>query len=286
LRVEAEADGDRSGAVYADADRKRVTLGGKSVSRLSSYIGWLSVTVMSIDDIWIVRGSPARRRAFLDWAIAKLSSTYAADLTEYRKVVFQRNRFLQIYRDNGSEKLLESYDERLIESGNEIYKKREAKLPEIRMRFAEFGQQFSTKGFDVNYQSSCAKMRLDAGLLRRVRPREIALGQTLAGPHRDDLVFLINGRPMRSYASEGEERAASIALKLAEAEMLFAARGERPILLLDEVGAELDLGKREILQGLLKGQVFYASTQMPASSPGAGRRGRTFRIKDGAVEVS
>lgn len=286
LRVEAEADGDRSGAVYADASRKRITLGGRHVSRISDFIGWLSVTVMSIDDIWIVRGSPARRRAFLDWTIAKLSATYAADLAEYRKVVFQRNRFLQAYRDSGSDKLFEVFDERLIESGNEIYKKREAKLPEIRKRFAEFGQQFSSKGFDINYQSSCANMRLDADFLGRVRPREIALGQTVAGPHRDDLVFLINGRSMRTYASEGEERAASISLKLAEAEMLFQARGERPVLLLDEVGAELDLTKREILQDLVKGQVFYASTQLPASNPGAGSRCRWFCIKDGTVEVS
>lgn len=286
LRVEAEADGDRSGAVYADAGKKRITLDGKRVSRISDFVGWLGVTVMSIDDIWIVRGSPAKRRAFLDWAIAKLSTTYAADLVEYRKVVFQRNRFLQSYRDNGSERLFEVFDERLIESGNAIYKKREAKLPEIRERFAEFGQQFSSKGFDVDYQSSCANMRLDPGFLRRLRPREIALGQTVAGPHRDDLIFLIGGRSMRTYASEGEERAAAISLKLAEAEMLCQARGERPVLLLDEVGAELDLMKRQILQELLKGQVFYASTQLPASRSGAGSRYRSFCVTDGAVEVS
>lgn len=284
LRVEAETDGDQTGSVYADQTRKRITLAGKHVSRTSDFIGWLSVTVMSIDDIWIVRGGPARRRAFLDWTIAKLSATYAADLAEYRKIVYQRNRFLQSGRDNGGDELFEVFDERLIERGNEIYRKREAKLPEIRRRFAEFGRQFNAKGFDIDYQSSCANMRLDADVLKRVRPRELAIGQTVAGPHRDDLLLTIAGRAMRSYASEGEERAAAISLKLAEAEMIFQAKGERPLLLLDEVGAELDGAKRDILQSLLQGQVFYASTQLPAPDPGAG--GRSFRLKEGEVEIS
>ena len=281
LRVEGAADRERSGAVYADQTSKRMTLAGRPVSRISDFLGWLSVTVMSIDDIWIVRGAPARRRAFLDWTIAKLSATYAADLAEYRRVVYQRNRFLQSGGDNGHDELFEAFDERLIERGNEIYRKRAARLPEIKERFAEFGRQFSAKGFALDYQSSCADMRLDPDLLRRVRPRELAIGQTMAGPHRDDLVLTIDGRAMRSYASEGEERAAAISLRLAEAEMIFRAKGERPVLLLDEVAAELDRVKREILQGLLQGQVFYASTQAPV-----GGRGRSFRVRDGAVEVS
>lgn len=285
FRLEAMAEGRQDATVYFDGERKRMTLNGNNVSRISDFIGWLGVTIMSIDDIWIVRGAPSKRRSFLDWAIAKISPAYAADLAEYRKILRQRNRYLQTYSENGSKKLFEILDEQLIQSGNEIYRKREAKMPELREKFVEFGANFSSNKYDVNYQSVCANMRLDNDTLRQVRAREISLGQTVVGPHRDDLLFSINGRPMQHYASEGEERAASIALKLAEAEMLYRSRSDRPILLLDEVSAELDRKNRRILLGLLKGQIFYASTQLPESKSG-GEHCRSFTVEGGAVEVS
>ena len=286
LRVEAEAGSDRIAAVYLDAARKKIMLDGNNVPRISDFIGWLGVTIMSIDDIWIVRGAPARRRHFLDWAIAKVSPAYVAALVEYRKIVRQRNRFLQSLNENGSRKLFEVFDEQLIASGNEIYRRRAAKLPELREIFADIGAHFSLRKLDMDYKTECSDMELNEQVLRRVRSVEIARGQTVVGPHRDDLLFSLNGHSMQHYASEGEERAASISLKLAEAEMLYRARGERPILLLDEVSAELDATKRDILLGLLQGQVLYASTRPPESDAVAGRKIRVFRIERGKVEIS
>ncbi|KPK73912.1 hypothetical protein AMJ87_00260 [candidate division WOR_3 bacterium SM23_60] len=286
LRVEANADEGRNAAVYLDKKTKKLTLCGNNVSRISDFVGWLGVTIISIEDIWIVRGAPSKRRAFLDWAIAKLSPAYVADLIEYRKIVRQRNRFLQSLSDNGGKKLFDVLDEQLIKCGNEIYRKRAARLPGLRTKFADFGANFSIKKFDVDYQCKCANMELDQSVLKRVRQREIALGQTVVGPHRDDLLFSIDGRAMQHYASEGEERVASISLKLAEAEMLYEVRGERPILLLDEASAELDSKKRDILLGLLQGQVFFASTRMPPLKPGAEKQSRVFHIERGVVEVS
>ncbi len=286
LRVEAEDGNDRNAAVYLDAARKKIVLDGNNVPRISDFIGWLGVTIMSIDDIWIVRGAPARRRYFLDWTIAKISPAYVAALVEYRKIVRQRNRFLQSLSENGSRKLFEVFDEQLINSGNEIYRRRAAKLPELRQIFADVGANFNLRKLEMNYQTECSDMELNEQVLKRVRPVEIARGQTVVGPHRDDLLFSLNGHSMQHYASEGEERAASISLKLAEAEMLYRARGERPILLLDEVSAELDATKRDILLGLLQGQVLYASTQLPEPDPVSGRQSRMFRIERGEVEIS
>lgn len=286
LRVEAETGSDHSAAVYLDAVRKKVALDGNNVPRISDFIGWLGVTVLSIDDIWIVRGAPAKRRNFLDWAIAKVSPAYIAALVEYRKVVRQRNRFLQSLSENGSRKLFEVFDEQLINSGNEIYRKRAAKLPELRQIFADMGSNFGLKKLGMDYQTQCSEMELNDKVLKRVRSIEIARGQTVVGPHRDDLLFSLNGHSMQHYASEGEERAASISLKLAEAEMLFRAKSERPILLLDEVSAELDGARRDTLVSMLQGQIFYASTR--PSEPGTlpGRQIRLFHIERGRVEIS
>ncbi len=286
LRVEAEAGCDRNAAVFLDATKKKIVLDGNNVPRISDFIGWLGITIMSIDDIWIVRGAPAKRRSFLDWTIAKLSPAYVAALVEYRKIVRQRNRFLQSLSENGSRKLFEVFDEQLINCGNKIYQKRAAKLPELKQIFAEFGANFDLKKLNVEYQTECPDMELNEQVLKRVRPREIARGQTVVGPHRDDLLFSLDGRSMQHYASEGEERAASISLKLAEAEMLYRTKGERPILLLDEVSAELDTTKRDILLGLLRGQVLYASTRMPEPDHASDGRNRLLQIERGKVEVS
>jgi DNA replication and repair protein RecF len=286
LRVQAGADEDRNAAVYLDKNRKRITLDGNNVARISDFIGWLGVIIMSIEDIWIVRGAPSKRRAFLDWTIAKISPSYVMDLTEYRKVVRQRNRYLQSLNENGGSKLSDVLDEQLIRCGNEVYRKRADRMPELRAKFSHFCTRFSLKKFDVNYRSVSESMELNEEILKRVRQREVALGQTVVGPHRDDLLFSINGRAMQHYASEGEERAASISLKLAEAEMLYEAKGERPILLLDETSAELDHKKRDVLLGLLKGQVFYASTEMPAFEIHEEKACRTFHVERGIVEVS
>jgi DNA replication and repair protein RecF len=286
LRVEAKADEERNAAIFLNATKKKITLGGNNVSRISDFIGWLGITIMSIEDIWIVRGAPAKRRAFLDWTIAKISPVYTANLIEYRKIVKQRNRCLQSLNEGGNRDLLEAFDEQLIETGNEIYKKRGAILPELKEHFTDLGKNFSVKRFNFDYRSMCPDMQLDQNVLRRVRHREVSLGQTVVGPHRDDLFFSIDGRAMQHYASEGEERAASISLKLAEADMLREVRGERPVLLLDEVSAELDSSKREILLGLVKGQVFYASTQMPQIGSAKTDDNRFFCIDGGTLEVS
>ena len=119
-----------------------------------------------------------------------------------------------------------------------------------------------------------------------MRQREMIFGHTIVGPHRDDLLFSINGYPLRQFASEGEERAAAISLKLAEAEMLYNKTKKRPILLLDEVGAELDQTKKEILLSLLKGQVFYASIQLPEFAQMQQKGYNLFSIERGIIEVS
>ena len=113
-------------------------------------------------------------------------------------------------------------------------------------------------------EASAPDMKLDHDVLKRTRSREFIVGHTLVGPHRDDLHFSINARSLKNFASEGEERAGVISMKLAEAEILYKETGKRPILLLDEVATELDRERIEVLLQLLKGQVFYASTQLPS----------------------
>lgn len=285
LRVNAETNGKKA-IIYLDNNKKKLMLQGNEVYRLNDFIGWLGMTILSIEDIWIIRGSPAKRRAFLNWVISKISSIYLANLIEYRKILRQRNKTLQLANENGDMSLLEIFDEQLIKVGNEIYKEREINLPELKKNIAATGADFGLQNLNFEYQCTCPNMRLNHNTLKKVRQREMIFGHTIVGPHRDDLLFSINGYPLRQFASEGEERAAAISLKLAEAEMLYNKTGKRPILLLDEVGAELDQTKKEILLSLLKGQVFYASIQLPDFVQMQQKGYNLFSIERGIIEVS
>lgn len=286
LRINARTNG-KNASVYLDSDKKKLTLQGNDVQRLSDFVGWIGITVLSIEDIWIVRGSPSKRRSFLDWTMTKMSPSYLADLMEYRKILRQRNKVLQSADEIGDLGLLDIFDEQLMQYGNRIYEEREKNIPALKRYVASMSAHFGLDNVDIDYASSCSGMRIDQDILTEVRQKELMFGQTIVGPHRDDLIFLMHDRPLKYFASEGEERAVAISLKLAEAEMLSTKAGDRPILLLDEVAAELDNKRREILLSLLKGQVFYASTHMPQFTKiNQQRQCKTFEMKRGEVEVS
>jgi len=282
LRIDAMTESKEASVFYNG--EKRLMLQGNIVHKLSEFIGWLLVTILTIDDIWIVRGAPAKRRAFLDWAIAKSTPSYLADLIEYRSILRQRNRVIQMLKDGGSNNLLEVYDEQLINYGNEIYKERQKNLLTINESTIRICDVLGVKKLNIEYHSTCPNMRLDNVILKKVRENEIRWGETIVGPHRDDLRLIIDGHPVKDCASEGEQHVIAIAFKLAEAEILYNKTERWPILLIDEVAIELDHNRRQAFFNLLKGQIFYASTQMP-DSPNRDSC-KTFIVRRGIVEVS
>ena len=285
LRIDAEADG-KNAAVYLDSSRKKLMLDGNDVPRLGDFIGWLGLTLLSIEDIWLIRGSPARRRTFLDWVIAKISPRYCSAMTEYRKIIRQRNRALQIANEKGDRDVLDAFDEQMIKTGNEIYAMRENFMPQIKEHTAKSGSALGLRKLDVSYASSCHAMRIERRALEKVRWKEILRGHSVIGPHRDDLIFTLDGRRLQDFASEGEERSAAIALKLAEAEILHHQTGTRPIMLLDEITAELDQKKRDAVLDLLKGQIFYASTQLPQFVNSLPDNHQVYSVRRGVFEIS
>ncbi len=285
LRVNAVANG-KSALVYLDSERKKLMIQGNEVLRMSDFIGWLGITLLSIDDIWIIRGSPAKRRAFLDWTIAKVSPLYCTHVTEYRTIVRQRNKVLQSAHESNDLDLLDILDEQLIKTGNEIYRAREAHLPELKKNIRQIGADLDLENIEMSYESTCPDMRLSQSILRKARQKEMLWGRTSVGPHRDDLLFSMNGHPLKHFASEGEERAAAVSLKLAESEYLYQKTGTRPILLLDEVAAEFDALRKKSLLNVLQGQVFYASTQLPKFTRLEKRRYTVYSVKRGVFEVS
>jgi DNA replication and repair protein RecF len=228
-----------------------------------------------------VEGSPGNRRSFLDASLSQADPTYSNALTEYRKVISQRNALLKQLRERkGRPQQLDFWDQRLCEHGASIMSKRAAALAELNtissQVHAELSRQkeelqllYLPKYDPLNRDSDQMRMKissddshspfsrqvLEDGLaqrLQQIREHEIRRGVSVLGPHRDDFQFCVNGVDLGTFGSRGQNRTALLALKLAEIQWLKDQTGEWPVLLLDEVLAELDVERRSDLLERLK----------------------------------
>ncbi|MEO0126123.1 MAG: DNA replication and repair protein RecF [candidate division WOR-3 bacterium] len=236
---------------------KKFTVNGNEKERLSDYVGWLPVVIMSLNDIWIIKGSPAKRRSFLDWLLIKLHPVYGANLNEYKKILRQRNLILQ--QGNLDISLLDVYNERFIHWANLIYAERKKILPVFKEVLEIKAKEIGLNNISFEYLSPCPDMELTLEALKKVESMEFNRAETLLGPHRDDFTIKINGYPVKEFSSEGETRIIALLLKLIEREIIKQKINEEPILLLDEVMIELDRFHRKQFFEMLKGQIFYAT---------------------------
>jgi DNA replication and repair protein RecF len=239
--------------------RKRVTVDGAEVDRLGDAIGRLGTVIFSPSDVGIVTGSPAERRRYLDIVLSLNVRGYLDALQRYRQVLRQRNAIL---RDGRGVAALAAWDTALVDSGAAICVARAAWVSAHATRFAHLYRVISG-GLEgaVEYDSDVPLPEPPAldgvaqaftARLERVAERERERGLTLAGPHRDDLTLTMRGAPrdvdLRQFGSGGQVRTAAVALRMIEADTVREARGFQPLLLLDDVFAELDPGRsRRIL---------------------------------------
>ena len=254
-----EVAGAGNGA--AGSVQKRVRVNG-SPKRLIDLIGQLPAVLFSPEDIELVTGAPAVRRRYLDITVAQLNPGHARRLQSYQRVVLQRNHLLrQIQEGHAQEQELAFWDSALANEGAAIVHQRLIALAGLAPLASRsqldlsggndtLGIQYAAAGLTLSdeYSGGAADLnRRLASALESVRRREIAQGQTVIGPHRDDLRFQIGGMAAGPFGSRGQQRTTALALKLAEAEYLRAQIGEAPILLLDDAFSEMDHQRRTAL---------------------------------------
>jgi DNA replication and repair protein RecF len=239
---------------------KRIRINGKD-ARPTNLIGLVGVVNSSPDDIDLIKGSPGFRRTFLDMAISQTSKEYLSTLQRYVRAVAQRNRLLKAVRENRAEKSeTEVWDRSVVELGSNIVKSRLAYLEAIRPGVEEnFSMISGTKtGISLTYEPR--GYRLDPGrdvkdglegALRVHRDLELTRGHTYFGPHVDDFRFFADGRDMRQFGSEGEQRTAVLALRCSEVCIMKDRLDRYPVVLLDDVFAELDRERSRALTALI-----------------------------------
>jgi DNA replication and repair protein RecF len=278
------ADQERKVRIEVGPRAKRVLLNDQPIRKLSGFFGSLNAIVFAPDDIRMVKGGPDGRRRFLDRAIFNCEAGYLADIMAYEGVLKQRNALL---KDGRSDKtLLEVYDEQLAQSGARVTLRRLQWLQGYAPLFVEaFAAIFLGEDRDnplqaeIGYeqawmgpvsapliQTPPSEENLREALktaLRASRGEDIRRKFTTRGPHRDDLSILLAGHSARQFASQGQQRALVLALKVAEVTLFEERKGFRPILLLDDVSSELDRVRNRFLFDFLQqsaGQVFITTT--------------------------
>ena len=302
VRVKVERD-ERSTFVELElnpgkANRARVNRG--PVPRPREVLGILRTVLFAPEDLDLVKGEPSDRRRFLDDLLVLRTPRLAGVRADYERVLKQRNAllktaFLARRSGGGDMRTLDVWDSHLAQTGAELLSARlglvEELLPFAQVAYREVSKAQGELG--MSYRSSLGEALpetndrevLAAVLLSelaKVRPQEVDRGVSLVGPHRDELVLSLGELPVKGYASHGESWSVALALRLASYELLRSDGGE-PVLVLDDVFAELDTGRRERLATLVEpaGQVLVTAA-VPGDVPEQ-LVGSRYDVHDGAV---
>ena len=264
---------------------------------LARYLTQLQVFSFTAADLDVVRGMPEARRRFLDRGISSLKPAYLKTISDYNKVIKQKNRVLQLANENelGPDKvedLLAPWNEQLVRLGVLIHQAREEyvaglnaalerQLFERRDITTRYVSSLENKGDLTNYESllrSRIELRLSA---------EVAAGHALIGPHRDDLEIHLEGREIRVYGSSGQQRSALLLLDLAAISLYNLASNDHPVFIIDDVDAELDEGRiRHLLEYLENRTQTFITTSKRSHVQEFFSRAGVYEIEDGKVRSS
>ncbi|QXE01714.1 DNA replication/repair protein RecF [Terribacillus sp. DMT04] len=276
---------------------KKAKLNHLEQKRLSDYIGALNVVMFAPEDLNLVKGSPQIRRRFIDMEIGQIQPVYIYHLGQYQKILKQRNHLLKLLqRRQADPTMLDVLTEQLIEHAAIILEKRFLFLGLLR-KWAQPIHQGITTGLemlDIEYLSNIdVSEESDKETLRiayeekfsALRTREVERGTTLAGPHRDDLSFYVNGKDVQAFGSQGQQRTTALSLKLAEIELIHKEVGDYPILLLDDVLSELDDSRQSHLLETIQGKVqtFVSTTNVSGIQHDTLRQAELFNIQAGKL---
>ncbi len=241
----------------------------KEYEKLSDHIGYFPSVVIAPSDHDLLHGGSVERRKFLDSLISTYDRTYLEKLIQYGRILEQRNAFLKQSKENGifRSDLVDIYDSQLTEHAAYIHAKRlemaKEMIPDFFAMYAELAGEPEQPELRLK-----ADMNDDfdlVNLLTKSRERDLMLGYTSVGPHKDDLEFFLSGRPVKSAASQGQQKTFLTALKLARFRFVHQKTGKVPVLLLDDIFDKLDRSRVRNLVSIISaepfGQVFITDTE-------------------------
>lgn len=275
--------------VYYDETTRKVQYNNTIHPHLTALLGILPGVLLSPEDHSLISGSPAERRRFLDLHIAQMDPLYVHHLARYFRALKQRNQLLRTKSDS----TLSAWEETMAHSGSYLVMSRKAAISALENPLETWIDLLSD-GKDtlaVRYPSAHAETQEEIfthllGHWRKTRPKEMHLGSTLSGPHRDDLEITLSGKLAKHFSSEGQKRSVTASLKIAEWQRFKESTGATPLIGIDDFGIQLDPKRLTQFQEQMKtlNQVFLTSPQ-PLSMNLFDSAAQIIRIENGAVLV-
>ncbi len=234
---------------------KGIAIDGQKIKKAADLVGKLNVVFFSPEDLTIIKNGPAERRRFLDLELCQLDQSYLYNLTRYNKIILQRNKMLKdLYEHPEYKVVLDVQDKQLIEYGSKVISIREKFISDLNQIIGPIHRKLTgeKENLCIFYEPNVKTEEFE-DKIRRSRDRDIFLKQTTVGPQKDDFSFIVKSEnnekeiDIRKYGSQGQQRTASLSLKLSEIEIVKKTKKENPVLLLDDVLSELDSSRQNYL---------------------------------------
>lgn len=266
---------------------KGIAINGIPIKKASELFGVFNVVIFSPEDLDIIKKGPAERRKFIDMELCQLDKIYVYNLTNYNKIVIQRNKLLKDINFRPELKqTLEVWDHQLAECGSKIIERRQKFIKEINNIMKPIHRELTGGVEDINivYNKNCEAEDL-LKTLEENRERDIKYKSTSAGPHKDDILFFHEDKNIRIYGSQGQQRTVALSLKLAEIELVKKLINDLPVLLLDDVLSELDSDRQNhLLKSLDNIQTVITCTGLDEFIENRFKINKVFQVTEGNVE--
>lgn len=262
------------------AGRRKIRVNGSEIARSGELMGHVTGVLFSPEDLRLIKDGPGERRRFMDIALSQIRPSYYYALQRYARALKQRNELLR----TGRLETLDSWDEQLCREGARIMAARADYIKRLNEAAARTHGDIARERekLSIAYAPNVADGDLRAALLR-TREVDARRMTTSAGVHRDDVRFCVDGRELRLFGSQGQQRTAALSLRLAELDVVRSESGEAPVLLLDDVMSELDPERRRRLLAHLEGIQTIVTCTDVADIAGA-RAGMVVRVEGACLK--
>jgi DNA replication and repair protein RecF len=257
--------GDHEFKIYWSPKERNLAVDGRPVRRLSEFLGVFRAVVFCSEDLQLIKGPASRRRRYLDLLLSQTHPAYLPLLQRYARAVRSRNALLKQRVIDPT--AFEAFTAEMVDLGTRVASQRSELLPVLTPLATDCYRRVTHAAEELRLEYA-PSVRGDFLVgLRKIEARERAVRMTLLGPHRDELVLTLDGKPVAQFGSEGQKRSVAIALKMAQAEHLTNLHGSPPVLLIDDIMGELDVKRRSGFLPLLRrahqarSQVFMTATE-------------------------
>ena len=281
-----------------DKISKKIYLNSNKITKLSEYIGKYPVVISTPEDVLMIKTSPSNRRDVLNISICQFNKEYFKTLNEYNKLLKLRNDYLKriLVNSNSDMKYFEIITNKLIEKAIYIYIERNKYINSINSYLGSIFEHIClNKNLILKYSPSVDITEYDDENISKILQKkfkrdfnkEISLGMTISGPHRDDFNFYLDNKDMKFYSSEGQKKMAVISYKLAEMKLFQEQEDKKPIILLDDLFSELDIKNKNRLVKYIPEdlQVIITSNDLKGINKSIRDNAKIFKIKDSEVRV-